>query len=374
MALPAQDGTMRRLRHARDLDPSQHSEDPAARDVARSEVTRSIEPSQAEPQAMIESLQRAAGNAAVSRLLSSQQSSPPTSDGRPLPPNVQSRAEGRLGSDLNAVRVHDGAAADAYGRALDADAVTVGHDIYLRQSVDPGTADGQRTLMHELTHVAQASGAPGTAPTGVSRVGSAAEREAARVSASGLSGPSAHVSETAPAGIAHRQAVEVTLGPVELEEEPIVTLGEAVLEDEPITPVRAPARPKRARSGKSRKSGKSGKASATKADAPNPLRDLYRVAVEQRIIAAEAALSGAKPDPAVAYRELDAAREGVRALVGSYKDDPLMNAKLRALFNAILSVIMAIQPHVGETKDLQTIAQHANGLLSLAAGVGSDLK
>jgi hypothetical protein len=64
----------------------------------------------------------------------------------------------------------------------------------------------------------------------------------------------------------------------------------------------------------------------------------------------------------------------VRALVGSYKDDPLMNAKLRALFNAILSVIMAIQPHVGETKDLQTIAQHANGLLSLAAGVGSDLK
>jgi Domain of unknown function (DUF4157) len=104
--------------------------------------------------------------------------------GRALEPRERVPLESRLGVELGGVRVHDdGPAADA-ARALDAEAFTVGRDIYFgHERFKPATQEGRKLLAHELTHVAQRQ--KGAAPpTGslVSSPDSAAEREAERVS------------------------------------------------------------------------------------------------------------------------------------------------------------------------------------------------
>jgi hypothetical protein len=53
------------------------------------------------------------------------------------------------------MRVHEGPRADAYARAADADAVTVGADVFLRQGRwAPHREEGVALLAHEATHVA----------------------------------------------------------------------------------------------------------------------------------------------------------------------------------------------------------------------------
>ena len=66
--------------------------------------------------------------------------------------------EFELAHDRNApvAFVHDGYQADELARSMNALAVTVGQDIYFRQTAyNPGSEEGRKLLAHELTHVAQ---------------------------------------------------------------------------------------------------------------------------------------------------------------------------------------------------------------------------
>jgi hypothetical protein len=69
--------------------------------------------------------------------------------------------ERALGADLGDVRIHDDAAASRSAEAINARAYTVGSDVVFREGTyQPDTADGQRVLAHELTHVVQQRSGP----------------------------------------------------------------------------------------------------------------------------------------------------------------------------------------------------------------------
>ena len=62
--------------------------------------------------------------------------------------------ETRMGTDLSAVRIHDGNHADRASRAIGARAFTLGRDIaFARGEFRPGTGAGRRLIAHELAHV-----------------------------------------------------------------------------------------------------------------------------------------------------------------------------------------------------------------------------
>ncbi|MEY3212479.1 MAG: hypothetical protein RIT28_2960 [Pseudomonadota bacterium] len=99
--------------------------------------------------------------------------------GSPLPSDQAARFGAVLDHDLSDVRIHVGAEVSALARALNAHAFTVGTDIFFGSGeLSPGTPGGDRLLLHELTHVAQAI--EGRLPTegGVSDPSDHAEREA----------------------------------------------------------------------------------------------------------------------------------------------------------------------------------------------------
>jgi hypothetical protein len=77
--------------------------------------------------------------------------------GQALPEELRRKLEDDLGYALHRVRIHtDGVAADA-ARAIRAQAFTVGEDIFFAQGAfAPGTREGQKLIVHELTHVVQA--------------------------------------------------------------------------------------------------------------------------------------------------------------------------------------------------------------------------
>ena len=98
--------------------------------------------------------------------------------GAPLPESAQSRFGDALGG-VSDVRVHADAESDALTRSVSARAFAVGTDLYFSSGAyRPGSADGDRLLAHELTHVAQQRGAPSSGPLQVSQPGDAQEREA----------------------------------------------------------------------------------------------------------------------------------------------------------------------------------------------------
>lgn len=106
--------------------------------------------------------------------------------GRPLDGPVRAVMESTLAHDLGPVRVHDDAAAASSARAVGAIAYTVGNDVVFDTGrYAPATPDGERLLVHELTHVVQQRGAPEHGPIVVGRPGDAAETEAERVAAGG---------------------------------------------------------------------------------------------------------------------------------------------------------------------------------------------
>jgi hypothetical protein len=79
--------------------------------------------------------------------------------GNALPGSSRLRLESRFGFDFGAVRIHDDAEAAQLNEALESLAFTHGRDIYFaRGAYLPGTAEGDRLLAHELTHVVQQSG------------------------------------------------------------------------------------------------------------------------------------------------------------------------------------------------------------------------
>jgi hypothetical protein len=85
-----------------------------------------------------------------------------SSPGKPLEPALQQDMEQRFGYDFSHVRVHSGTAADQSAQDISATAYTVGPDIVFgADRFTPGTHEGQRLIVHELTHVVQQSRAKG---------------------------------------------------------------------------------------------------------------------------------------------------------------------------------------------------------------------
>jgi hypothetical protein len=95
-----------------------------------------------------------------------------------LPTDVRSRFEGDLGP-LNDVRVHTDDTADNLNRSVSARAFATGTDVYFAKGeYNPGSADGDRLIAHELAHVVQQRGAANSGPLTVSQPGDALETEA----------------------------------------------------------------------------------------------------------------------------------------------------------------------------------------------------
>jgi hypothetical protein len=80
-----------------------------------------------------------------------------TRPGRALAPGLRSYFEPRLGSSLDAVRVHNDPASGETARRIGAHAFTVGNDIgFAAGQFAPETPLGRKLLAHELAHVVQA--------------------------------------------------------------------------------------------------------------------------------------------------------------------------------------------------------------------------
>lgn len=81
--------------------------------------------------------------------------------GAPLPSEIAGPLGAHFGTDLSDVRVHADERAGVLARSVEATAFTHGNDIYFAPGAyEPGGANGQRVLAHELSHVAaQRSGA-----------------------------------------------------------------------------------------------------------------------------------------------------------------------------------------------------------------------
>jgi uncharacterized protein DUF4157 len=98
--------------------------------------------------------------------------------GTGLDSGVQNRFGSSLG-DLADVRVHTDDTADRLNRSVSARAFATGTDVYFaRGEYNPGSADGDRLIAHELAHVVQQRGAPSSGPLTVSTPGDALESEA----------------------------------------------------------------------------------------------------------------------------------------------------------------------------------------------------
>ena len=168
-------------------------------------------------------LQRAAGNASVTQFVQREEDEPhpvrqviDSGGGRELESGVRTRMEQSLGQNFGDVKVHtDQRAADS-AAAVQAKAYTAGSDIVFGEGqYSPGTADGERTLAHELTHVVQQRSGPvdGTPVAGGISVSDPSDRfeRAADATAEAV------VSGAAP--VQRQEAAEE-----ELEEEPVQAL------------------------------------------------------------------------------------------------------------------------------------------------------
>ncbi len=98
--------------------------------------------------------------------------------GSGLDAGVRNRFEGDLGP-LGDVTVHTDDASDQLNRSVSARAFATGTDVYFAKGeYQPGSADGDRLIAHELAHVVQQRGAANTGPLTVSEPGDALETEA----------------------------------------------------------------------------------------------------------------------------------------------------------------------------------------------------
>ena len=78
--------------------------------------------------------------------------------GSPMADTTKSFMENRFDSDFSDVRIHTGDYAAQMSNDLNAQAFTVGSDIYFNSGkYAPGASDGKHLLAHELTHVVQQS-------------------------------------------------------------------------------------------------------------------------------------------------------------------------------------------------------------------------
>jgi len=145
-------------------------------------------------------LQRERGNAYVQRVVAETRGGPGRLVGRtqsemvgevlqrkgsgsPLPEGTRQQMEGHFGADLSSVRVHSDGEAAALSRELQAQAFTVGSDVFFAQGkYDPSSREGQGLLAHELTHAGQQTGFGGRSvqrQEGAPEEEEAAQRQAA---------------------------------------------------------------------------------------------------------------------------------------------------------------------------------------------------
>ena len=97
---------------------------------------------------------RAASNPGNSNISSDLQSS--RGGGSPLPHATRNQMETGFGTNLRNVRVHTDQRAENMAQNIGAQAFTSGSDIYFNQGrFNPGTAQGDTLLAHELTHTIQ---------------------------------------------------------------------------------------------------------------------------------------------------------------------------------------------------------------------------
>lgn len=81
------------------------------------------------------------------------------SSGRLLESALRHDMEHRFGYDFSQVRIHSDALAEQSAREINANAYTVGHDIVFGTGqFKPGSHEGRKLIVHELTHVVQQSG------------------------------------------------------------------------------------------------------------------------------------------------------------------------------------------------------------------------
>lgn len=79
--------------------------------------------------------------------------------GSPMDKGTKSLMEERIGADFGKVRIHTDSKAHDLNARLNAQAFTVGSDVYFNKAkYNPGTKSGQHLLAHELTHVVQQKG------------------------------------------------------------------------------------------------------------------------------------------------------------------------------------------------------------------------
>jgi hypothetical protein len=73
-----------------------------------------------------------------------------------MPVNTKTFMESRFGADFSGVRIHSGGYASQLSGELNAQAFTVGNDIYFNNGkFSPDSSDGKHLLAHELTHTIQ---------------------------------------------------------------------------------------------------------------------------------------------------------------------------------------------------------------------------
>jgi len=82
-----------------------------------------------------------------------------SSPGQSLDPAIQRAMEDRMGDSFGDVQIHNGPKAAQAAEDINARAFTVGNNIAFNSGeYDPGSAEGQHVLAHELTHVRQQTG------------------------------------------------------------------------------------------------------------------------------------------------------------------------------------------------------------------------
>ena len=162
--------------------------------LAAHEQVRAPQPEPADPAAPLHELASNVGNRAFSSTIAREASgilpsgevhpavqseiSSTRGGGASLDSSVADRFSGSLG-DLSDVRVHTDDNADRLNRSVSARAFATGTDVYFaRGEYQPGSADGDRLIAHELAHVVQQRGAPQGGPLTVSQPGDAMETEA----------------------------------------------------------------------------------------------------------------------------------------------------------------------------------------------------
>jgi len=128
--------------------------------------------------------------------------------GRPLPDSTRSFFESRFGYDFSGVRVHTDSQADDVSRKLNAQAFTIGPNVFFAGGrYEPHTTQGKWLLAHELTHtVQQQSSTPLAANSPTVQSSQASNRANRRVQRKSRQQPGLPISTDSPKHIARKGA------------------------------------------------------------------------------------------------------------------------------------------------------------------------